>query len=194
MVKRFWVEFEIYIMKLIHWGQVFIHKQFMSIILKFSKICVAFTCTWWRHQMETFSALLAICAGNSPVLGELPHKGQRRRALIFYLICFWINGWINNRQAGDLRCYSAHYYYVTLMRWKLSCYISCSKLWPASMCWEQFVFQVLHYHICSEGKANIYSGPPLGNENTTCLHADIIIRKCFQHYLPFVWGESPDKS
>ena len=28
--------------------------------------------SWWRHQMETFSALLAICAGNSPVLGEFP--------------------------------------------------------------------------------------------------------------------------
>ena len=28
--------------------------------------------TWWRHQMETFSALLAICAGNSPVSGEFP--------------------------------------------------------------------------------------------------------------------------
>ena len=26
--------------------------------------------SWWRHQMETFSALLAICAGNSPVSGE----------------------------------------------------------------------------------------------------------------------------
>ena len=26
----------------------------------------------WRHQMETFSALLAICAGNSPVPGEFP--------------------------------------------------------------------------------------------------------------------------
>ena len=25
---------------------------------------------WWRHQMEAFSALLAICAGNSPVPGE----------------------------------------------------------------------------------------------------------------------------
>ena len=25
---------------------------------------------WWRHQMETFSALLALCAGNSPVTGE----------------------------------------------------------------------------------------------------------------------------
>ena len=28
--------------------------------------------TWWRHQMETFSALLTICAGNSPVPGEFP--------------------------------------------------------------------------------------------------------------------------
>ena len=30
------------------------------------------TSAWWRHQMETFSALLAICAGNSPVTGEFP--------------------------------------------------------------------------------------------------------------------------
>ena len=27
---------------------------------------------WWRHQMETFSALLVICVGNSPVPGEFP--------------------------------------------------------------------------------------------------------------------------
>ena len=59
--------------------------------------------TWWRHQMETFSALLAICAGNSPVPGNSPHKGQWRGALMFSLICVWINGWVNNREAGDLR-------------------------------------------------------------------------------------------
>ena len=29
------------------------------------------TCPWWRHQMETFSALLALCEGNSPVTSEL---------------------------------------------------------------------------------------------------------------------------
>ena len=29
--------------------------------------------TWWRHQMETFCALLAICAGNSPVTCEFPY-------------------------------------------------------------------------------------------------------------------------
>ena len=33
---------------------------------------VSFVTPWWRHQMETFSALLAICAGNSPVPGEFP--------------------------------------------------------------------------------------------------------------------------
>ena len=27
---------------------------------------------WWRYQMETFAALLAICVGNSPVPGEFP--------------------------------------------------------------------------------------------------------------------------
>ena len=30
---------------------------------------------WWRHQMWTFFALLALCAGNSPVTGEFPAKG-----------------------------------------------------------------------------------------------------------------------
>ena len=30
--------------------------------------------SWWRHQMETFSALLALCAGYSPVSGEFPSE------------------------------------------------------------------------------------------------------------------------
>ena len=43
----------------------------------------------------------------SPV--NSPHKGQWRGALMFSLICVWINGWVNNREAGDLRHYRAHY-------------------------------------------------------------------------------------
>ena len=43
----------------------------------------------------------------SPV--NSPHKGQWRGALMFSLICVWINGWVNNREAGDLRRYRAHY-------------------------------------------------------------------------------------
>ena len=66
--------------------------------------------TWWRHQMETFSALLAFCTGNSPVPGEFTGSpGQWRGALMFSLICFWINRWVNSREAGDLRRYRAHY-------------------------------------------------------------------------------------
>ena len=65
--------------------------------------------TWWRHQMETFSALLAICAGihRSPVIS--PHKDQRRGALMFSLICARINSWVNNGEIGDLRRHWAHY-------------------------------------------------------------------------------------
>ena len=65
--------------------------------------------SWWRHQMESFSPLLAICAGNSPIPGESPQKGQWRGALMFSLICVWIKGRENNREAGDLRRYRAHY-------------------------------------------------------------------------------------
>ena len=65
--------------------------------------------TWWRHQMETCFALLALCAGYSSVTGEFPSKVQWRGALMFSLICAWINGWINSREAGDLRRHRAHY-------------------------------------------------------------------------------------
>ena len=64
---------------------------------------------WWRNQMETFSALLALCAGNSPVPVNSPHKGQWRGALMFTLICARVNGWVNDREAGNLRRYRAHY-------------------------------------------------------------------------------------
>ena len=30
--------------------------------------------SWWRHQMETFSALLALCAWNPPATGEFPSQ------------------------------------------------------------------------------------------------------------------------
>ena len=43
----------------------------------------------------------------SPV--NSPHKGQWRGAFKFSLIYAWINGWVNNRAAGDLRRHRAHY-------------------------------------------------------------------------------------
>ena len=43
-----------------------------------------------------------------------PHKSQSPIALMFSLICDWGKGWVNNREAGDLRCHHA-YYDVTVM-------------------------------------------------------------------------------
>ena len=41
--------------------------------------------SWWRHQMETFPALLAICAGNSPVTGEFPAQRPVTRSFDIFL-------------------------------------------------------------------------------------------------------------
>ena len=44
------------------------------------------------------------------------HKRQWRGALRFSMICAWINGWVNNREAGDLRCHCAHYDVIVMVR------------------------------------------------------------------------------
>ena len=63
-----------------------------------------------------------------------PHKGQWRGALMFSLICVWINGWVNNRGAGDLRRYLAHYD-VTVMQ---ICTQACNfnKQWTKKKLWN----------------------------------------------------------
>ena len=46
------------------------------------------TTPWWRHQMETFSALLAICVGNSPVPGEFPAQRPVAQSFdVFFHLC-----------------------------------------------------------------------------------------------------------
>ena len=40
--------------------------------------------TWWQHQTEIFSALLALCAGNSPVTGEFPSQRPVTRSFDVY--------------------------------------------------------------------------------------------------------------
>ena len=46
------------------------------------------TSEWWRHQMEIFSALLSLCAGNSPVTGEFPSQRPVTRSFdVFFHQC-----------------------------------------------------------------------------------------------------------
>ena len=64
--------------------------------------------------METFSALLAIFAVNSPVTGEFPTQSPVTRSFDVFFDLRLNNGLVNNRQAGDLRRQRAHYN-VTIM-------------------------------------------------------------------------------
>ena len=43
------------------------------------------------------------------VTGEFPSQRPVTGTLMFLLICAWINGWVNNGKAGDLRRHRAHY-------------------------------------------------------------------------------------
>ena len=45
------------------------------------------------------------------------HKGQWRVGLMFSLICAWINDWVNNRMAGDLRRHRTHYDVIAMGSW-----------------------------------------------------------------------------
>ena len=59
----------------------------------------------WDHQMETFSALLALCVGNSPVTGEFPSQRPVTQSFDVFL------GLCMNKQliANDLKHHRAHY-------------------------------------------------------------------------------------
>ena len=59
----------------------------------------------WKH----FPRYWPFLRGIHRSLVNSPHKGQWRGALMFSLICAWINGCVNNREAGDLRRHRAHY-------------------------------------------------------------------------------------
>ena len=65
----------------------------------------------WKHLPRYWPFVRGI--HRSPMNSQ--HKGQWRGALMFSLICVWINGWVNNREAGDLRRHRGHYD-VTVMR------------------------------------------------------------------------------
>ena len=64
----------------------------------------------WKHFPRYWPFVRGIhwCPVNSA------HKGQWRGALMLSLIRVWKNAWVNNRDAGDLRRYRAHYDVITM--------------------------------------------------------------------------------
>ena len=71
------------------------------------------SCMMTSSNGNLFRVTGHLCGDRGPV--NSPHKGQWRGALMFTLICARIKGWVNNREAGDLRRYLAHYDVIVMM-------------------------------------------------------------------------------
>ena len=65
----------------------------------------------WKHIPRHWPFVRVI--HRSPV--NSTHIGQWRGALMFSLICAWVNGWVNNREVDDLRRHRAHYNVIVMM-------------------------------------------------------------------------------
>ena len=65
----------------------------------------------WKHFPRYWPVVTVIHRS----LVNSPHKGQWRGALKFSLIYVRMNGWVNNREAGDLRRHHAHYYVIVMI-------------------------------------------------------------------------------
>ena len=82
----------------------------------------------WKHFPRYWPFVRGI--HRSPV--NSPHKGQWQGALIFTSICVRINGWVNNRDAGDLRRHRAHYDAIVMN-------YDINKIWQSSNCFQRFL-------------------------------------------------------
>ena len=74
----------------------------------------------WKHFLHYWPFVLGI---HQSLVNSM-HWGQWHRALIFSLIYAWINSWVSNREAGDLRCHHAHYDVIVM------CYLFGVKSLP----------------------------------------------------------------
>ena len=118
--------------------------------------------SWWHHQMETFSALMALCEGNSPVTSEFPSQRPVMRSLgVFFDLRLnkrfseqsW--GWWFEMPCHLLwRHYNVAIYYIlflwdTFFRAKFSVFtvFMCKKMELL-----QFYFQIKSIHIDHEQK------------------------------------------
>ena len=84
---------------------------------------------WWRHQMEIFPALLALCAGNSPVTGEFPAQRPMTRSFdVFFDLR--LNKRVSKQSWGwwfETHC--AHYDVIVMEQYQTTAKRTTKLLW-----------------------------------------------------------------
>ena len=106
------------------WDKIFLMTCFNDDVIK------------WKHFPLYWSFVRGI--HRSPV--NSPHKGQWCGALLLSLICAWINGWVNNQEAGALRRHRAHYDVIVICILTLSTSILSHSDAIILIYWESFKY------------------------------------------------------
>ena len=122
----------------------------------------------WEHFPRYWPFLRGI--HRSPV--NSPHKGLWREASMFSLISAWINRWVNNRDAGDLRRYHAHYDVIVTVRNIMLYSTALSRQLAVFTSFDQYYFWN-NFMIWLSWWTN---------ESITSLHAACIYLKCDSEY------------
>ena len=98
------------------WGRSLIHND----VIKWKHFPRYWPFVWGIHRWPV------ICT----------HKGQWRGALMFSMICAWINGSVNNSEAGDLRRRRAHYDVIVM--WMYIFVDDLNSLRASDVCMHQY--------------------------------------------------------
>ena len=107
---------------------------------------------WWHfaHMMTSSNGnsifrVTGLCAGNSPVTGEFPAQRPVAQSFAVFFDLRLNNGWVSNREAGDLRRHRAHYDVIVMaMMWAHRHDIHAVAL--HGPCWELTKFWTYHFH------------------------------------------------
>ena len=102
----------------------------LDIFVRWKPLPEADVLSIWLHddviKWKYFPRYCPFVRGNHRWPVNSPHKGQLRWALMFSLICAWINDWVNYREAGYLKRHRTHYD-VIVMHWNCL-HIYCTGL------------------------------------------------------------------
>ena len=114
---------------------------------------------------------------------------------MFSLICSWINGWVNNRKAGDLRRHRAHYDVIVMYTCRIYVNNNSLILQYHLFIYPFLIFCVSRFGVIQNDLTDLVKSHDISMDkwNRThfyamCKHDDVIKWKHFQRYWSFVRG------
>ena len=142
------------------------------------------TISWWRHQMETFSVLLALCAGNSPVTGEfLAQRPVTRSFDVFFDL--QLNKRLSKQSWGWwFETHRAHYDVIAT----IACLPSTMLDWVVkSLGWSTLNSLFTHGDIGPAGTRSATQRAPVGCAHVCPPKLEIMSRRPARNVQRYTW-------